>query len=117
MKTVISLILAVFLTIGLSAQTRPPQQQQRKSPEERAKATVEYLSSRMTLSQKKQDEMKTAYTTFFKETAEASDTHNPSKMETAKTDLDTRMKKILTEAEYKQVNQLLEERMKSRTKH
>ncbi len=108
MKKAILFTLAVLMTVGLAAQTRPPQQQ--KSPSERAKETVDYLAARMSLTQKKQDAMIPAYTTFFEQMGEAKKAQDTKKADAAKKTLDTSLKKILTEAEYKQATQLMEER-------
>ena len=107
--------LLLMFTIGLSAQTKPPQQQ--KPPADRAKDLVTYLASRMTLTQKKQDAMIPVYTTYFTKVASVRQSHDPSVMESSKKELDASLKKILTQDEIKQVDKLIEERMNSKPKH
>jgi hypothetical protein len=118
MKKVLTVTLVLMMTLGLAAQTKPPQQQhQQKPPAERAQNLVDYLATKMKLSQKKQDAMVPVFATYFTDVSKASASHNPSGMETSKKKLDASMLKILTEAEYKQVNKLIEEKMASMPRH
>lgn len=117
MKTKLAMILPVMLLLSLSALAQGSRPMQPRTPEERAKGTVDYLAKNMTLTKEKQTAMVPLFVTFFNAMGEARKNSSTTAMETAEKNLGASLKKILTEPEAKEVKRLLDERKKQRDQY
>jgi len=114
MKNLFLILLPVILLTSSGTMAQESRPEQPRTPEERAKATVDYLSKNMNLSKEKHNAMTPIFVTFYKDMNNARSAGSKDDMDKAEKKLETSLRKILKEPEVKEVKRLLEERKKQR---